>query len=62
MNKALQTYLADRQVDFDPTAFVDHMRAMNEQVIPRIVEDIQEGERLAADLRYAPAATTRRSR
>lgn len=62
MNRALEAYLADRKLDLDPEVFEEHIRDMNEQVIPQIVEDIHEGERLAADLRYAPAAATRRAK
>lgn len=63
MNKALKAYLAQSEtLELDPAVLEEHVRAMNERVIPRIVEDIREGERMAAELRYSPAAAINRAK
>lgn len=40
-----------------PEFLEDYITEMNEQVIPNIVEAVQERELLAAELRYSPTAT-----
>lgn len=56
MNEALKAYLAKSdRVEVDLALFNEHLRNMTERVIPGIVDDIQERERLAAELRYSPA-------
>jgi hypothetical protein len=63
MNNALKTYLEKADpVQLDSTLMQEHIRVMTEEVIPAILEDLQEAEQVAAELRYAPATTHRRDR
>lgn len=63
MNEALKKYLQDRdRFEFDAASLEEHLRAMTEKVIPDIETQIREADRLAAELRYAPAADQRKSR
>jgi hypothetical protein len=61
MNQALKAYLEkSEKLELDVEAFEEHLRAMTDTVVPIIVEDIMEGERVAAELRYSPVTTSRR--
>jgi hypothetical protein len=48
--------------EVDRAAFDEHMRVMKEKVIPDIVKDLRESERVAAELRYSPSTGSRRNR
>jgi hypothetical protein len=62
MNEALKTYLQNSDtVELDPAPLDAHLRAMADEIIPAIVEEIREAEQVAAELRYSPVTTTRRA-
>jgi hypothetical protein len=61
MRDALKAYLDETEtVELDPNLLQNHLKAMADEVIPAIVEDLKEAEQMAAELRYSPAVTRRR--
>lgn len=60
MNDDLRKYLVDRGATaVDPTLLKGYSEAMSREVIPEIVGDSQERDRLAAELRHWPSIAAR---
>lgn len=55
MKNALKTYLEQEESkDLDPELVQAHFRAMTEEVIPTIEEELREADQVAAELRRSP--------
>lgn len=60
INAALKKYLADRgAMPVDPDVLQRYQETMSAHVIPEIVDDLEERDRLAVELRYAPSIASR---
>ena len=60
MDKRLKKYLAERgATPLDAKVLESYVTEMTETVIPQIVQDIEQREQLAAELRFSPPATSR---
>jgi hypothetical protein len=60
INYALKKYLADRgATSVDPDVLRRYREAMSAHVIPEIVDDTEERDRLAVELRYSPSIASR---
>lgn len=63
MSDALRDYLRARGArPFDPQLLAKHTAAMEDEVIPAIIEDIKAREELAAELRYSAPNSLRTKR
>ena len=63
MNDALKTYLAQGESkNLDPDLIQEYFRAMTEEVIPAIEDELREADQAAAELRYSPVTTLRPAR
>jgi hypothetical protein len=61
MSDALKAYLAKGESEeLDADVLKEHLRAMTEEVIPAIVDDLRKADEVAAELRFSPATTHRR--
>ena len=60
MDKQFKEYLASRgATPLDPSVLENYTTTMTEKVIPQIIDDIEQRERLAAELRFSPSAISR---
>jgi hypothetical protein len=60
MKDALKTYLkAMGGKPLDPKLLNEYVTAMDDEVIPRIIEDVEQREALAAELRFSTTAAER---
>jgi hypothetical protein len=63
MNDALKAYLEQEGgTELDQDLIQAHLRAMTEEVVPAIVDDLVEADQVAAELRFSSATTRRRDR
>jgi hypothetical protein len=60
INDALKKYLDARgATPVDPEVLQRYGQAMASHVIPKIIDDTEERERLAVELRYSPSIAAR---